>query len=142
MKWQDDGLTPAAVIASGTTARQRCVTADLSRIAAISEEASIQSPAILWGDVVSLKEEVDWQQLGPLSGKKILVTATEIVAEPLAEHIRRWRRTGSDEPDFGAEPRKCMDKEGADSSGKRWLVFTKQKRCRFFFEQMKRTDGY
>ncbi len=135
-----DAHTPAAVIASGTTARQRCVTADLSRIAETAEEASIQPPAILVvGDVVNLKEAVDWQQAGPLSGRKILVTATEIIARPLAEYIRR----------LGGEPvvMSLIGVKGQEMSrikavltspGKRWLVFTSRNGVRFFFEQMKK----
>lgn len=135
-----DAHTPAAVIASGTTARQRCVTGELGRIAAISEKASIQPPAILVvGDVVNLKEAVDWQQPGPLSGRKILVTATEIIARPLAEYIRR----------LGGEPvvMSLIGVKGQEMSrikavltspGKRWLVFTSRNGVRFFFEQMKK----
>ena len=68
-----DAYTPAAVIASGTTARQRCVTGELSSIAAISEKADIQPPAILVvGDVVNLNKEIDWQQAGPFPGRKFL----------------------------------------------------------------------
>lgn len=135
-----DANTPAAVIASGTTARQRCVTGELGRIAAISEKADIQPPAILVvGDVVSLKKEIDWQQAGSLSGKKILVTATEIIAEPLAEKIRK----------LGGEPvvmslisvraeKMYGLKEVLVRPGKRWLVFTSRNGVRFFFEQMKK----
>lgn len=135
-----DAHTPAAVIASGTTARQRCVTGELGRIAAISEKASIQPPAILVvGDVVNLKEAVDWQHPGPLSGRKILVTATEIIARPLAEYIRR----------LGGEPvvMSLIGVKGQEMSrikavltspGKRWLVFTSRNGVRFFFEQMKK----
>ena len=135
-----DAHTPAAVIASGTTARQRCVTGTLENIAEITEKAAIQPPAILVvGDVVSLKEEIDWQQTGPLSGKKILVTATEIIAEPLAERIRL----------LGGEPvvmslisAKAENIDGLKEvllrPGKRWLVFTSRNGVRFFFEQMKK----
>ena len=135
-----DAHTPAAVIASGTTARQRCVTGELGRIAAISEKADIQPPAILVvGDVVSLKKEIDWQQEGSLSGKKILVTATEIIAEPLAEKIRK----------LGGEPvvmslisvraeKMYGLREVLVRPGKRWLVFTSRNGVRFFFEQMKK----
>ena len=135
-----DAHTPAAVIASGTTARQRCVTGELGRIAAISEKSDIQPPAILVvGDVVSLKKEIDWQQAGSLSGKKILVTATEIIAEPLAEKIRK----------LGGEPvvmslisvraeKMYGLKEVLVRPGKRWLVFTSRNGVRFFFEQMKK----
>lgn len=137
-----DAYTPAAVIASGTTARQRCVTGELSSIAAISEKADIQPPAILVvGDVVNLNKEIDWQQAGPLSGKKILVTATEIIAEPLAEKIRK----------LGGEPvvmslisvraEKIYGlKEVLVRPGKRWLVFTSRNGVRFFFEQMKKEE--
>ena len=135
-----DAHTPAAVIASGTTARQRCVTGELSSIAVISEKADIQPPAILVvGDVVNLNKEIDWQQAGPFSGKKILVTATEIIAEPLAEKIRK----------LGGEPvvmslisvraEKIYGlKEVLVRPGKRWLVFTSRNGVRFFFEQMKK----
>lgn len=137
-----DAYTPAAVIASGTTARQRCVTGELSSIAAISEKADIQPPAILVvGDVVNLNKEIDWQQAGPLSGKKILVTATEIIAEPLAEKIR----------ELGGEPvvMSLIGVKGQEMSsikavltspGKRWLVFTSRNGVRFFFEQMKKEE--
>ena len=135
-----DARTPAAVIASGTTARQRCVTADLSRIAETAEEASIQPPAILVvGDVVNLKEVVDWQQPGPLSGRKILVTATEIIARPLAEHIRRLGGEPVVMSLIGVKGQEMSSiKAVLTSPGKRWLVFTSRNGVRFFFEQMKK----
>ena len=135
-----DARTPAAVIASGTTARQRCVTADLSRIAETAEEASIQPPAILVvGDVVNLKEAVDWQQPGPLSGRKILVTATEIIARPLAEHIRRLGGEPVVMSLIGVKGQEMSSiKAVLTSPGKRWLVFTSRNGVRFLFEQMKK----
>ena len=115
-----DAHTPAAVIASGTTARQRCVTGELGRIAAISEKADIQPPAILVvGDVVSLKKEIDWQQAGSLSGKKILVTATEIIAEPLA--------------DFCESRENVWTQRSVGSSGKTLACIYQQKRCTILF---------
>lgn len=135
-----DAHTPAAVIASGTTARQRCVTGELGRIAAISEKADIQPPAILVvGDVVNLKEAVDWQQPGPLSGRKILVTATEIIARPLAEHIRRLGGEPVVMSLIGVKGQEMSSiKAVLTSPGKRWLVFTSRNGVRFFFEQMKK----
>ena len=135
-----DARTPAAVIASGTTARQRCVIADLSRIAETAEEVSIQPPAILVvGDVVNLKEAVDWQQPGPLSGRKILVTATEIIARPLAEHIRRLGGEPVVMSLIGVKGQEMSSiKAVLTSPGKRWLVFTSRNGVRFFFEQMKK----
>ena len=135
-----DAHTPAAVIASGTTARQRCVTGELGRIAAISEKADIQPPAILVvGDVVNLKGAVDWQQPGPLSGRKILVTATEIIARPLAEYIRRLGGEPVVMSLIGVKGQEMSSiKAVLTSPGKRWLVFTSRNGVRFFFEQMKK----
>ena len=135
-----DARTPSAVIASGTTARQRCVTADLSRIAETAEKASIQPPAILVvGDVVNLRKVVDWQQTGPLSGRKILVTATEIIARPLSERIRRLGGEPVVMSLIGVKRQKMSSiKMILASLGKRWLVFTSRNGVRFFFEQMKK----
>ena len=135
-----DARTPSAVIASGTTARQRCVTGELGRIAAISEKADIQPPAILVvGDVVNLKGAVDWQQPGPLSGRKILVTATEIIARPLAEYIRRLGGEPVVMSLIGVKGQEMSSiKAVLTSPGKRWLVFTSRNGVRFFFEQMKK----
>lgn len=64
-------FTPAAVIASGTTSRQRCVTAALQDIAECTKQEGIRPPAILMvGDVVSLQPQIAWQEQGPLSGRK------------------------------------------------------------------------
>lgn len=135
-----DAHTPAAVIASGTTARQRCVAGELGSIAAIAEKAVIQPPAILVvGDVVGLKKEIDWQQAGPLSGKKILVTATEIIAKPLAEKIRALGGEPVVMSLISVKAEKMYGlKEVLVRPGKRWLVFTSRNGVRFFFEQMKK----
>ena len=135
-----DAHTPAAVIASGTTARQRCVTATLGTIAETTKKAAILPPAILVvGDVVSLKEEIDWQKRGPLSGKKVLVTATEIIAEPLAERIRKLGGEPVVMSLISVKAEKMYGlKEVLVRPGKRWLVFTSRNGVRFFFGQMKK----
>lgn len=69
--------TPSAVIQSGGTARQRTVSGKLSEIADIAEKEGMKTPAIIVvGDVVDLKESIQWVSDKPLSGKKILLTGT------------------------------------------------------------------
>jgi uroporphyrin-III C-methyltransferase/precorrin-2 dehydrogenase/sirohydrochlorin ferrochelatase len=54
-------LRPAAIIAQGTTADQRVMTATLASICDISSRASLQSPALLVvGDVVGLHPTLAW----------------------------------------------------------------------------------
>ena len=53
----------AAAIEWGTTARQRTIVGDLASIADLVEDADIGAPAtIVIGDVVGLRDEVDWFQ--------------------------------------------------------------------------------
>lgn len=133
--------TPAAVISSGTTARQKMVTAPLRTIAAHTAAEGIRPPAILVvGDVVALQPEIAWQQQGPLSGKRILVTATGEIAGRLGERITA----------LGGEPVtlsliEIRPVKGVrltpllESSAKEtWLVFTSRNGVQVFFEQMGR----
>lgn len=55
--------TPAAVVTSGTTDAQRCVTSTLANIAAHATADGISSPSILYvGDVVALRSRLGWFQ--------------------------------------------------------------------------------
>jgi uroporphyrin-III C-methyltransferase / precorrin-2 dehydrogenase / sirohydrochlorin ferrochelatase len=56
---------PAAIIAQGTTARQRVITATLATIGGVSSEANVQSPALLIvGEVVGLHSTLAWFNTG------------------------------------------------------------------------------
>ncbi len=76
------GDTPAAVIRWGATPRQRTVVAELSRIA--DEAGDVQPPALLVvGEVVRLREEINWFESKPLFGRTIVVTRTRAQASEL-----------------------------------------------------------
>ena len=80
--------TPTAVIQSGGTARQRTVTGRLAEIADIVEKEQVETPAIIVvGDVVDLKEKIQWMQDKPLSGKKILLTGTRHHVKEIEEKL-------------------------------------------------------
>lgn len=80
--------TPAAVIQEGTTGHQKMVVGTLKTIVQETERAAIQTPAVIVvGDVVSLHEEISWYGRKPLSGKRVLVTATEAIAEKLCTSL-------------------------------------------------------
>lgn len=80
--------TPAAVIQSGTTARQRTVTGSLQNIAQKVKAADLKTPAVIVvGDAVKLHEQLDWQQTLPLSGKRILLTGTRKMIAQLEKYL-------------------------------------------------------
>jgi len=81
--------TPAALVQQAATPAQRVVTAPLSEIAATAREEQVQSPALfVVGDVVGLREQLDPARLGPLAGKRVLVTRSRQQASTLVESLR------------------------------------------------------
>lgn len=81
--------TPAAVIEQGTTARQRVVTAPLAHIAQAAQDAGLHTPAMtVVGDVVSLRQELQWQGVEH-STEKVLLTGTPDYVQKAALPLRK-----------------------------------------------------
>ncbi|MCJ7596474.1 MAG: uroporphyrinogen-III C-methyltransferase, partial [Desulfobacterales bacterium] len=67
--------TPVAVIHRGTVPEQRTVTGVLSNIAERVQKAKLKAPGIIVvGEIVKLREELNWFEKRPLFGKRIVVT--------------------------------------------------------------------
>lgn len=82
--------TPAAVIQWGTTAKQKTVTATLSAIAEKAAKAGISPPAVLVvGDVVKLREKLNWFEKKPLFGLNIVVTRPARQAGVLSDLLEK-----------------------------------------------------
>ena len=80
--------TAAAAIYWGTTASQRTVVSTLAGLPAAITEAGLRPPALLViGDVVRLRERLDWYGRRPLFGWRVLVTRAAAQAERFARAI-------------------------------------------------------
>lgn len=80
---------PAAVIAQGTTASQRTVTARLVDLPEQAREAAIDPPAlIVVGQVVAERERIEWFERRPLFGRRVVVTRARAQAGTLAGRLR------------------------------------------------------
>jgi uroporphyrinogen III methyltransferase / synthase len=67
--------TPVAIVQWGTLGRQKSVAGTLATIAALAAKEKIAPPALtIVGDVVNLREKLNWAENRPLSGKRIVVT--------------------------------------------------------------------
>lgn len=81
-------IRPAAVISRGTTSSQRVVTGTIATIATEVERAKLASPAIIVvGDVVELREHLDWFERRPLFGTKVAVTRARAQSSDLVERL-------------------------------------------------------
>ena len=80
--------TPIAVIHRGTTGRQKTVAGTLATIAALAAKEKISPPALtIIGDVVKLRDKLNWFENRPLFGQRIVVTRRTEQAGAFAQKL-------------------------------------------------------
>ena len=80
--------TPVAIIKDGTTSKQKTYTGTLGTIVEIVKENNVKSPVIIIiGEVVNLREKMQWFEKKVLSGKNILVTRNKEKQKKVADKI-------------------------------------------------------
>jgi uroporphyrinogen III methyltransferase/synthase len=86
--------TPAAIIQSGTLGKQKSAAGMLATIASLAKEKKLSPPAlVVVGDVVRLREQLDWFESRPLFGKRIVVTRAR---DQAAEFSQKLAELGAD----------------------------------------------
>ncbi|MBX6325835.1 MAG: uroporphyrinogen-III C-methyltransferase, partial [Chthoniobacterales bacterium] len=80
---------PVALVRWATTGQQQTLTGTLSDIAQKAEANGFQAPAVaVFGDVVALRDSLNWYEKRPLLGKRIVVTRTRKQAGGLSNKLR------------------------------------------------------
>ncbi|PIE69077.1 MAG: uroporphyrinogen-III C-methyltransferase [Deltaproteobacteria bacterium] len=135
-----DPETPVAVIRWASTPEQRSVEGTLATIADIVQKAGITPPAlVVVGEVVRLRQTIDWYEKRPLFGKKIIVTRTR---EQSSELITRLEENGGDClecPTIHIEPLPQYDllDQAIDTiTTYQWLLFTSLNAVTYFFRRL------
>ena len=83
-----DGATPVAVVRWGTRTNQQTVVGTVATIVKVVEEAKITAPAItIIGQVVTLRDTLNWFENRPLFGQHVLVTRTRQQASELTARL-------------------------------------------------------
>jgi uroporphyrinogen III methyltransferase/synthase len=116
----DNGLspdTPVAIVRWGTRPEQKTIVGTLKNIARILKEKDIKPPAVMVvGEVVRLRESLNWYEKKPMFGHRILVTR---------EHLE------------GFEPLE----DALDSiETYHWLIFTSRNGVRYFLKRFFEKD--
>lgn len=134
-----DPATPVGVLQEGTTARQRVATGTLADIVEVVKREGIKTPAItVVGDVVSLRQVLDWYGHKPLSGKSVLVTGTTSMVDRLSSILKE---EGAEAISFSLIRTERMKLPELDVALKEidkynWIVFTSANGVECFFEEM------
>lgn len=134
--------TPAAVIRNGTKFSQQVLVSTLEKIAADVAENKIAPPAILVvGEVVKLREKLNWFDTKILFGKKVLVTRTRAQASKLT---RQLERLGAEVLEFPtikitapSDNFKSLDAAISDLKNFDRVIFTSANGVEKFFERLK-----
>ncbi len=131
--------TPAAVIQEGTTGRQKTAVGTLQNIAETAERQGIRTPAIsVVGEVAALQKKLQWNEMGPLFGCRVLVTGSRKMAE---NQSRVLEAEGAEVISFSlidTEPLLTDAlKEAVDALDQyTWIVFTSSNGVDLFFDYL------
>jgi uroporphyrinogen III methyltransferase / synthase len=136
-----DGMapeTPAAIIQRGTLGKQKSVVGTLGAIAALAKEKKMSPPAlVILGDVVRLREQLNWFENRPLFGKRIVVTRAR---DQAAEFSQKLADLGADVLEIPAikltpsDNRQDIVDAMLSLNSYDWLVFTSVNGVTAFFD--------
>jgi uroporphyrinogen III methyltransferase/synthase len=129
-----------AVIRRGTGPDQQTVAGPLREIARIAEQAKIKPPAIIVvGEVVGLRQELNWFETMPLFGRRIVVTRAR---EQASDFLADLSALGADCIEFPTieivppETWAPLDRSIEALETYQWVLFTSVNGVRYFFERL------
>src|SRR5712692_10695057 len=129
---------PVALVRWATTGRQETLTGTLQNIAQRAVASGFEAPAVaVFGEVVALRETLNWYENRPLSGKRIVVTRTRKQASALSNKLRTLGAHVVELPTIRIEP--PGDLRGfaelvQDAHVYDWIVFTSANGVEAFFD--------
>lgn len=133
--------TPVAVIRRGTVTGQRTVVGVLGNISDLAREKGVKPPAVIVvGEVVLLREELNWFERKPLFGRRILVTRAR---EQASGFMERLSQLGADCVEFPTievvppESWAALDRAIGRLQGYHWLLFTSANGVKYFLKRLK-----
>ncbi len=130
--------TPAAVVEWGTMGRQKSVSGTLSTIARLAAEKKISPPALaILGDVVTLRDKLNWAEQRPLSGKRIVVTRRTGQAGVFAQRLVELGADVLEVPTIkmaAPDDRQSIVDALLELNSYDWLVFTSVNGVTAFFD--------
>ncbi len=135
-----DPKTPVAVVRWASTPEQRSVVGTLETIADIVRENEIKPPAlIIVGEVVTLRDKIDWFEKRPLFGKRIVVTRTREQASELMAGLDENGANCLEYATIKIEPVDSydeLDEELERLHEYHWILFTSLHGVKYFFDRL------
>jgi uroporphyrinogen III methyltransferase/synthase len=140
MKNGRDPETPVALIRWGTLPEQETVLGTLSNIGEVARARKLKPPVIiLVGEVVALRDKLNWFETLPLFGKKILVTRAREQASDLSERLRALGAIPVEFPTIGILPPESwadVDHGLQQMMMYDWIIFTSANGVKFLVDRL------
>jgi len=129
---------PVALVRWATTGRQETLTGTLQNIGQRVVDLGFEAPAVaVFGEVVALRESLNWYEKRPLSGKRIVVTRTRRQASALSDRLRALGADVIELPTIRIEPPSNLREFAElvqDGHAYDWILFTSPNGVTAFFE--------
>ena len=133
--------TPVALVQWGTEPYQRTLVATLADVADKAAAAGIGAPAVtVVGDVVRLRETIQWFDNRPLFGKRALVTRTRTQASALSDRLTQLGAQPIELPTIEIQPLDDyaeLDRALKNANGYDWIVFSSANAVDIVFDRMR-----
>jgi uroporphyrinogen III methyltransferase/synthase len=135
-----DAATPVALVRWGTTGRQQSLVGTLETIAGLVARTQFQAPAVtIIGDVVKLRDTLNWFERRPLFGRRIVVTRTREQASQLSHRLLELGAEVLEIPTIKiTEPanKQHIADAFAELGSYEWIVFTSPNGVTAFFDYL------
>ncbi len=135
-----DPKTPVAVVRWASTPEQRSVVGTLETITDVVQDAGIKPPSlIIIGEVVKLRDTIDWYEKRPLFGKRIMVTRTREQASDLVAGLEEFGANCLEYSTIKIKPvdfYDVLDGELERLPEYHWILFTSLNGVKYFFERL------
>ena len=132
--------TPVAVIRRGTVAEQTTISGNLEDIAVHVEKAGLRPPAIIVvGNVVGLRDELNWFETKPLFGKRIVVTRAREQASGFLSELASLGADCIQFPTIEIIPPNSwspLDEAISNLESYQWLLFTSVNGVKYFLQRL------
>jgi uroporphyrinogen III methyltransferase/synthase len=141
IRYGRDPKTPVALVRWGTTVEQETLVGTLEDIVEKREKAGLTNPAIIIvGEVVKLREKLQWFEKKPLFGKRVLVTRARSQASELSDRIHELGGEAYEFPLIKMVPPKnieALDEALRNLNTFDWVMFTSANGVAFFFKRLR-----
>ena len=132
--------TPCALISWGTLPKQKTVTGTLDNIFKIAQDDKIKPPAIfVVGEVVNLREALNWFEKKPLFGKRIVITRSRPQASKLKILLENEGAEVIEFPTIQIKPiknHKLLDEAIERLPTYEYIIFTSTNGVNLFFQRL------